>query len=73
MMPLDLHERAFQTGAVASTIALHVGATLWRLADGADGSPVFEIAVFRSLAASFWHSLVASAAEFGFISEERIG
>jgi heterotetrameric sarcosine oxidase gamma subunit len=65
MMPLDLDERTFQTDSVASTIALHVGATLWRLADSVDGSPVFEIAMFRSLAASFWHGLVASAAEFG--------
>jgi methylglutamate dehydrogenase subunit D len=74
MMPLDLHEGVFQTDSVASTIALHVGATLWRLDDAADGSPVFEIAVFRSLAASFWHGLVASAAEFGVVvSEGRIG
>jgi heterotetrameric sarcosine oxidase gamma subunit len=73
MMPLDLHERAFQTDSVASTIALYVGATLWRLADAADGSPVFEIAVFRSVAAGFWHGLVASAAEFGLVSEDRIG
>jgi hypothetical protein len=37
---------------------------LWRLHDGADGSSVFEIAVFRSFAASFWHALYSSAAEF---------
>ena len=66
MLPLDLHPRAFAPGDVASTIASHIGATLWRLEDGADGSPVFEIAVFRSLAGSFWHCLVSSAAEFGF-------
>lgn len=66
MLPLDLHPRAFLPGDVASTIASHVGATLWRLQDGADGSPVFEIAVFRSLAGSFWHCLASSAAEFGF-------
>lgn len=65
MLPIDLHHRAFAPADVASTSALHVGATLWRLEDAADGSPVFEIAVFRSLVGSFWHSLASSAAEFG--------
>jgi sarcosine oxidase subunit gamma len=72
MLPLDLHPRAFAPGDVASSIAAHVGATLWRLQDAADGSPVFEIAVFRSLAASFWHDLTASAAEFGLVREGTI-
>jgi len=67
MLPIDLHERAFATGDVASTLASHVGVTLWRLEDGADGSPVFEIAMFRSLAGSFWHALTSSAAEFGLV------
>ena len=67
MLPIDLHERAFAPGDVASTVASHVGITLWRLEDGGDGSPVFEIAMFRSLAGSFWHALVSSAAEFGLI------
>lgn len=71
ILPLDLHERAFQTGNVASTITSHIGATLWRLEDAADGSPVFEVAVFRSLAGSFWHALATSAAEFGLAREER--
>ena len=62
---LDLHARAFQIGDVAVTSVYHVGATLWRLDDGADGLPVFEIVVFRSLAESFWHWLSESSAEFG--------
>ncbi len=66
MLPIDLHPRSFRTGDVAATLAAHVGATLWRLQDAADGSPVFEVAVYRSYAASFWHSLASSAAEFGF-------
>jgi heterotetrameric sarcosine oxidase gamma subunit len=70
LLPIDLHPRAFAPGDVASTTASHVGATLWRLEDGADGSPVFEIAVFRSLAGSFWHALTMSAAEYGFVREE---
>jgi heterotetrameric sarcosine oxidase gamma subunit len=64
ILPLDLHPRSFAPGDVASTLASHVGATLWRLED-TDGLPVFEIAVFRSLAGSFWHALAQSAAEFG--------
>jgi heterotetrameric sarcosine oxidase gamma subunit len=72
ILPIDLHERSFEPGDVASTTASHVGATLWRLEDAADGSPVFEIAVFRSLAGSFWHILASSAAEFGLVSQETI-
>ena len=65
ILPIDLHERAFAPGDVAATNASHVNVTLWRLADASDGSPVFEIAMFRSLAESFWHGFAASAAEFG--------
>jgi sarcosine oxidase subunit gamma len=67
MLPVDLHPRSFRTGDVVATLASHVGATLWRLQDTTDGSPVFEVAVYRSFAASFWHSLASSAAEFGFV------
>jgi methylglutamate dehydrogenase subunit D len=70
LVPLDLHPRAFEPGDVASTTASHIGATLWRLEDAADSSPVFEIAVFRSFAASFWHALATSAAEFGLVVQE---
>jgi methylglutamate dehydrogenase subunit D len=65
LVPLDLHPAAFKPGDVASTVASHMGVTLWRLGDAADGTPVVELAVFRSLAGSFWHALSASAAEFG--------
>jgi methylglutamate dehydrogenase subunit D len=65
IVPLDVHPAAFKHGDVASTVAWHMGVTLWRLEDAADGSPVFEFAVFRSLAGSFWHALALSAAEFG--------
>jgi heterotetrameric sarcosine oxidase gamma subunit len=70
LVPLDLHARAFEPGDVASTTASHISATLWRLPDAVDGSPVFEIAVFRSFAASFWHALASSAAEFGLVFQE---
>jgi methylglutamate dehydrogenase subunit D len=66
LIPLDVHPRAFKQGDVASTVASHIGITLWRLDDAAAGAPVFEIAVFRSLARSFCRALAQSAAEFGF-------
>jgi sarcosine oxidase subunit gamma len=65
LIPIDVDVRAFKPGDVASTVTVHMGATLWRFNDAPDGAPVFEIAVFRSLAASFWHALSESAAQFG--------
>jgi sarcosine oxidase subunit gamma len=62
LLPIDLHPRAFKQDAVAATVAAHMGVTLWRLDDAADGSPVFEVAVFRSFARSFWHALCTCAA-----------
>jgi methylglutamate dehydrogenase subunit D len=64
-LPLDLHARVFDPGSAASTIASHVPVTLWRLPDGSDGLPIFEIAAPRSYAGSFWHVVMESAAEFG--------
>ena len=66
LVPLDVHPRAFQINDVAVTVSAHVGVTLWRLDDRSDGAPVFEIAAFRSLAASLWHALSTGAAEFGY-------
>ena len=65
LVPVDLHPRAFAVDDAVSTIAAHVGITLWRLEDDDAGSAVFEIAVFRSLATSLWHALTESAAELG--------
>jgi heterotetrameric sarcosine oxidase gamma subunit len=65
LIPIDVHPRAFKPGDVTSTVASHIGITLWRLDDAPDASSVFEIAVFRSLAGGFWHALAQSAAEFG--------
>lgn len=58
---IDLHPGAFGVGHVACTVAAHTGITLWRLEDGPDGA-VFELAVYRSFAASFRHALSASFA-----------
>ena len=56
-VPLDLHPRVFKVGDVAATLAAHIGALLWRLEDGAEGQFTVELAVARSMAASFWHAL----------------
>jgi methylglutamate dehydrogenase subunit D len=73
LVPIDVHPRAFAIRDVAVTVAAHIGTLLWRLADGADGSAVFEVAVFRSMAGSFWHALNVSAAEFGLGSNHNAG
>ncbi|RXG85918.1 sarcosine oxidase subunit gamma [Bradyrhizobium zhanjiangense] len=62
---IDLHPRMFEIGAAATTIIAHIGATIWRCEDKADGSACFEIALFRSLAKSFSSWFLSSAAEFG--------
>jgi methylglutamate dehydrogenase subunit D len=61
---IDLHERVFAPGSVASTSCAHLGVILWRLDDDA-GFAVFEMAVFRSFARSLWHFIEESAVEFG--------
>jgi sarcosine oxidase subunit gamma len=58
---IDLHPRAFRPGDAAVTNCAHIGAVLWQL----DDAPSYEVAVFRSLAASFWHWLSESAAVYG--------
>ena len=62
---IDLHDLAFPVNRAAVTAIAHIGVTLWRLDDAVDGSPVFEIALFRSMAGSFVHWLESSAGEFG--------
>jgi heterotetrameric sarcosine oxidase gamma subunit len=57
LVPIDVHERAFKVGHVAVTTSAQVLATLWRLDDQPNGCAQFEIAVYRSYAASFWHAL----------------
>ena len=62
---IDLHDLAFPVSRAAVTAIAHIGVILWRLSDGGDGNPVFEIALFRSMAGSFMHWLESSAGEFG--------
>lgn len=63
-LPIDLDPRAFALDDVAASIVAHVGVTLWRA-----GEDVYDVALPRSLAASFWHWLAESAAEFGLAVE----
>jgi sarcosine oxidase subunit gamma len=61
-LPIDLDPRSFPLGsAAASTISL-MGVQLWQT----DDTRSYDIAVFRSVSASFWRWLTASAAEFGY-------
>jgi methylglutamate dehydrogenase subunit D len=60
-LPIDLHPAAFAVGDVAATNLAHIGVTIWAV----DDVPAYDIALFRSLAGSFWHWLSGAAAEFG--------
>lgn len=66
LVPIDVHPRAFKVGDVASTVASHVGVTVWRMPDEPDSTAVFEVILFRSLTRSFWHALAEAAGEYGF-------
>ena len=61
---LDLHDRAFPVGSAAGVSVAHLGVILWRRE-----AEAFEMLCFRSYAASFWHWLEESAAEFGLAVE----
>jgi heterotetrameric sarcosine oxidase gamma subunit len=67
LIPIDLHPRAFSVGDAVSTVASHIGVTLWRLADEFS-APVFEVTMFRSLAPSFWHALNEAGVEYGVMA-----
>jgi heterotetrameric sarcosine oxidase gamma subunit len=62
---LDLDDSIFPVGAAAATSIDHTGVNLWRDANAADGSPVFNILVFTSFADSIWHTILDSSAEYG--------
>ena len=56
---VDLHPRAFKPGDVAVTTCDHFNVVIWQL----DAAPTYEVALYRSYAASFHHWLTESAAE----------
>ena len=61
-LPLDLDPRSFPLGSAATSTVSLMGVQLWQT----DDTRSYDIAVFRSVSASFWRWLTASAAEFGY-------
>jgi methylglutamate dehydrogenase subunit D len=61
-LPIDLHPRAFETGSAATSTISLMGVQIWQV----DDAPAYDLAIFRSVSASFWHWLTASAGEFGY-------
>jgi heterotetrameric sarcosine oxidase gamma subunit len=51
--PVDLHPATFGPGSVATTVIAHIGVVIRQL----DDTAAYEVAVFRSYAASFRHWL----------------
>jgi len=58
---IDLDPRVFPAGSAVTSTVSHMGVQLWH--GEADS---YDIAIFRSVSASFWHWLTASAAEYGY-------
>lgn len=54
LVALDLHPRAFGPGDAALTHAASIAVHLWQI----DETPTYEIAVFRSTAATLWRWIV---------------
>ncbi len=61
---LDLHAQEFPVGTAAAASIDHTAVTVWRGKDEG-GAPVFYLLVFTSFAASLWHMMLESGAEFG--------
>jgi len=61
-LPIDLDPRVFPLGSAATSTISLMGVQLWQT----DHTRSYDIAIFRSVSASFWRWLTASAAEFGY-------
>jgi methylglutamate dehydrogenase subunit D len=61
-LPIDLDPRSFNPGSAATSTISLMGVQFWQV----DDLPTYDIALFRSVSASFWRWLTASAAEFGY-------
>jgi heterotetrameric sarcosine oxidase gamma subunit len=59
--PIDLDPHVFTEGTAAATSISLMGVNVWRI----PGEDAIHIALFRSMAASFWCWLHDSSAEFG--------
>jgi len=65
LLPIDLHPRSYAESGAALTGAAHMHVHLWQV----DARPTYDLAVFRSYAASFFAALTAAAAEYGVTIE----
>ena len=56
---IDFQPPAFAPGSVATTVIAHIGVIIWQV----DEEPVYDIALFRSFAASFldWFEATSGA------------
>ncbi len=61
-LPIDLDPRVFPLGSAATSTISLMGVQLWQI----DDTRSYDIAIFRSVSASFWRWLTASAGEFGY-------
>lgn len=59
--PIDLHPKAFRRGDTALTVIGGIGVQLWQ----AESEDALHVAIFRSMAGSFWSWFLPSAQEFG--------
>ena len=62
LVPIDVHPRVFKVGDGAVTLSGHVNVILWRLEDGPDALPRYQMALYRSFAESYASFLVEVAA-----------
>lgn len=60
---IDFHPSCFGPGSAAVTVIAHMGVILWQI----DNAPTYEVALFRSYAASFWHWIEATCAGMGVV------
>lgn len=61
-LAIDLDPRVFPAASAATSALSHMGVLVWREGE----SEAYDIALFRSVAESFWRWLEASAAEYGY-------
>lgn len=73
LVPIDIHPSIFPVDMAVVTVAGTIGITMWRVGDQLDGTSAFELALYRSMAGSFWHALCESAAEFGLVDQREAG
>ena len=58
-LSLDLREKSFPVGSVASSAIHHVGVSLWRSKEG------YELFIPRGFALTLWEGFIESAGQFG--------